>query len=145
MRTKHIGIIIAVLFLFGCSGIQIQDDASQAVLYKLAGHRLGYEMTKKDPTFSAVVVKTADGIIATIETGTTTEALNGLLQIGLQKLAEKYSSDPALAGEIAIVAELVVFKGDPIDLAQYKVYAAQMKAGLEGYKMGYTLAMAVAK
>jgi len=137
--------ILAVMFLAGCAGIQFQDDASQTVLYKLAGHRLGYEMTKKDPAFSAVVVKTADGIITTIETGTTTEALNGLLQLGLQKLAEKYSSDPALAGEIAIIAELVVFKGDPINLDQYKVYAAQMKAGLEGYKMGYTLAVAIAK
>ena len=145
MKLKHLAILIAIIFITGCSGIQIQDDATQTVLYKLAGHRLGYELTKKDPATSAIVVKTVDGIIQTIETGTSTEALNALLKNGLQKLAEKYSNDPAMAAEIAIVADLVVFKGDPVNLDQYKVYAAQMKAGLEGYKMGYALALAVAK
>lgn len=144
MKLKYIGVfIIALMFLFGCSGIQIQDDASKDVLYKLAGHRLGYEMGKKDPKTAEIVVKAADGIILTIEQGTTAEALSKFLQEGLAKLAASYKNDPALAAEVAIVADLVVFKGAPIDTEAYKAYLSQMKAGMEGFKMGYALALAV--
>ena len=141
---KILVLIIAALFLAGCAGIQVQDDASQAVLYKLAGHRLGYELGKADPATAQIVAKAADGIIQTIETGTTAEALSVLLQEGLAKLAAGYQNDPALAAEVAIVAELVIFKGSEVNVDAYKIYLAQMKAGLEGYKLGYALALAVA-
>lgn len=141
---KILVLIIAALFLAGCAGIQVSDDASQAVLYKLAGHRLGYEMGKKDPATAQIALKAADGIIQTIETGTTAEALSALLQEGLAKLAAGYQNDPALAAEVAIVAELVIFKGSEVNVDAYKIYLAQMKAGLEGYKLGYALALAVA-
>ncbi len=141
---KLFAIIIAALFLAGCAGIQVSDDASQAVLYKLAGHRLGYELGKKDPATAQIVAKAADGIIQTIETGTTAEALSVLLQEGLAKLAAGYANDPALAAEVAIVAELVIFKGSEVNVEAYKAYLAQMKAGMEGYKMGYALALLVA-
>lgn len=141
---KLLTLIIAALFLAGCSGIQVQDDASQAVLYKLAGHRLGYEMGKKDPATAQIVAKAADGIIQTIEYGTTAPALSALLQEGLAKLAAGYADDPALAAEVAIVAELVIFKGSEVNVEAYKAYLNQMKAGLEGYKMGYALAVLVA-
>jgi hypothetical protein len=137
--------IAAVVMLAGCSGIQVQDDATQTVLYKLAGHRLGYEMGKKDPATAQIAMKAADGIIQTIETGTTAEALSALLQEGLAKLAAGYKNDPALAAEVAIVAELVIFKGSQLDTEAYKVYLKSMKAGLEGYKLGYVLALAVAQ
>ena len=141
---KLLTLIIAALFLAGCAGIQVSDDASQAVLYKLAGHRLGYEMGKKDPATAQIALKAADGIIQTIETGTTAEALSVLLQEGLAKLAAGYQNDPALAAEVAIVAELVIFKGGQLDTEGYKIYLKQMKAGLEGYKLGCALAAAVA-
>lgn len=141
---KILILIIAALFIAGCAGIQVQDDASQAVLYKLAGHRLGYELGKADPATAQIVAKAADGIIQTIETGTTAEALSVLLQEGLAKLAAGYQNDPALAAEVAIVAELVIFKGSEVNVDAYKIYLAQMKAGLEGYKLGYALALAVA-
>jgi len=144
MKRKLFAILIAALFLAGCAGIQVSDDASQAVLYKLAGHRLGYEMGKKDPATAQIALKAADGIIATIETGTTAEALSALLQEGLAKLAAGYQNDPALAAEVAIVAELVIFKGSEVNVDAYKIYLAQMKAGMEGYKMGYALALLVA-
>ena len=142
---KILVLIIAALFLVGCAGIQVSDDASQAVLYKLAGHRLGYELGKKDPATAQIVAKAADGIIQTIETGTTAPALSALLQESLAKLAAGYQNDPALAAEVAIVAELVVFKGSTVNVDAYKVYLSQMKAGLEGYKLGYALALAVAQ
>lgn len=143
---KYFAIIIAALFLAGCAGIQIgNDDAAQTVLYKLAGHRFGYELGKKDPGTAAIVAKAADGIIMTIEEGTTSPALTALLQEGLAKLAAGYQNDPALAAEVAIVAELVVFKGSTVNVDAYKVYLSQMKAGLEGYKLGYALALAVAQ
>lgn len=138
-------VIIAVLFVVGCAGIQVQDDATQTVLYKLAGHRLGYEIGKKDPATGQIALRAADGIIQTIEQGTTAEALSALLQEGLAKLAAGYQNDPALAAEVAIVAELVAFKGSQIDTEAYKAYLSQMKAGLEGYKLGYALALAVRK
>jgi len=141
---KILVLIIAALFLAGCAGIQVSDDASQAVLYKLAGHRLGYELGKADPATAQIVAKAADGIIQTIETGTTAEALSVLLQEGLAKLAAGYQNDPALAAEVAIVAELVIFKGSEVNVDAYKIYLAQMKAGMEGYKMGYALALLVA-
>ena len=141
---KILVLIIAALFIAGCAGIQVQDDASQAVLYKLAGHRLGYELGKADPATAQIVAKAADGIIQTIETGTTAEALSVLLQEGLAKLAAGYQNDPALAAEVAIVAELVIFKGSEVNVDAYKIYLAQMKAGMEGYKLGYALALAVA-
>lgn len=141
---KILVLIIAALCLAGCAGIQVQDDASQAVLYKLAGHRLGYELGKADPATAQIVAKAADGIIQTIESGTTAPALSALLQESLAKLAAGYQNDPALAAEVAIVAELVVFQGSQIDTEAYKVYLKQMKAGLEGYKMGYSLALLVA-
>jgi len=141
---KILVLILAALCLAGCAGIQVQDDASQAVLYKLAGHRLGYELGKADPATAQIVAKAADGIIQTIETGTTAEALSVLLQEGLAKLAAGYQNDPALAAEVAIVAELVIFKGSEVNVDAYKIYLAQMKAGLEGYKLGYALALAVA-
>ncbi|OPY93165.1 MAG: hypothetical protein A4E73_00397 [Syntrophaceae bacterium PtaU1.Bin231] len=142
---KLFAIIIAILFLAGCAGIQFgSDDASQAVLYKLAGHRLGYEMGKKDPATAQIALKAVDGIIQTIETGTTAEALSVLLQEGLAKLSAGYANDPALAAEVAIVAELVIFKGSQVDTTAYKQYLAQMKAGMEGFKLGYALALAVA-
>ena len=144
MKRKLFAILIAALFIAGCAGIQVQDDASQAVLYKLAGHRLGYELGKKDPATAQIVAKAADGIIQTIETGTTAEALSVLLQEGLAKLAAGYQNDPALAAEVAIVAELVIFKGSEVNVDAYKIYLAQMKAGMEGYKMGYALALLVA-
>jgi uncharacterized lipoprotein YajG len=144
MKRKLFAILIAALFLAGCAGIQVSDDASQAVLYKLAGHRLGYELGKADPATAQIVAKAADGIIQTIETGTTAEALSVLLQEGLAKLAAGYQNDPALAAEVAIVAELVIFKGSEVNVDAYKIYLAQMKAGLEGYKLGYALALAVA-
>ena len=144
MKRKLFAILIAALFLAGCAGIQVSDDASQAVLYKLAGHRLGYELGKKDPATAQIVAKAADGIIQTIETGTTAEALSVLLQEGLAKLAAGYANDPALAAEVAIVAELVIFKGSEVNVEAYKAYLAQMKAGMEGYKMGYALALLVA-
>lgn len=144
MKRKLFAILIAALFIAGCAGIQVQDDASQAVLYKLAGHRLGYELGKADPATAQIVAKAADGIIQTIETGTTAEALSVLLQEGLAKLAAGYQNDPALAAEVAIVAELVIFKGSEVNVDAYKIYLAQMKAGLEGYKLGYALALAVA-
>ena len=143
MKRKLFAILIAALFLAGCAGIQVSDDASQAVLYKLAGHRLGYELGKADPATAQIVAKAADGIIQTIETGTTAEALSVLLQEGLAKLAAGYQNDPALAAEVAIVAELVIFKGSEVNVDAYKIYLAQMKAGLEGYKLGYALALAV--
>ena len=143
MKRKLFAILIAALFIAGCAGIQVQDDASQAVLYKLAGHRLGYELGKADPATAQIVAKAADGIIQTIETGTTAEALSVLLQEGLAKLAAGYQNDPALAAEVAIVAELVIFKGSEVNVDAYKIYLAQMKAGLEGYKLGYALALAV--
>jgi len=141
---KIIVLIIAALFIAGCAGIQVQDDASQAVLYKLAGHRLGYELGKADPATAQIVAKAADGIIQTIETGTTAPALSALLQESLAKLAAGYADDPALAAEVAIVAELVIFKGSEVNVEAYKAYLSQMKAGLEGYKLGYALALAVA-
>jgi len=141
---KYFALILAALFLAGCAGIQVSDDASQAVLYKLAGHRLGYELGKADPATAQIVAKAADGIIQTIETGTTAEALSVLLQEGLAKLAAGYQNDPALAAEVAIVAELVIFKGSEVNVDAYKIYLAQMKAGMEGYKMGYALALLVA-
>jgi len=141
---KILVLILTALFLAGCAGIQVSDDASQAVLYKLAGHRLGYELGKADPATAQIVAKAADGIIQTIETGTTAEALSVLLQEGLAKLAAGYQNDPALAAEVAIVAELVIFKGSEVNVDAYKIYLAQMKAGLEGYKLGYALALAVA-
>jgi len=141
---KYFVLILAALFLAGCAGIQVQDDAAQAVIYKLAGHRLGYEMGKKDPVTEQIALKACDGIIQTIETGTTAEALSVLLQEGLAKLAAGYQNDPALAAEVAIVAELVIFKGSEVNVDAYKIYLAQMKAGLEGYKLGYALALAVA-
>jgi uncharacterized lipoprotein YajG len=141
---KILVLIIAALCLAGCAGIQVQDDASQAVLYKLAGHRLGYELGKADPATAQIVAKAADGIIQTIESGTTAPALSALLQESLAKLAAGYQNDPALAAEVAIVAELVIFKGSEVNVAAYKIYLAQMKAGLEGYKLGYALALAVA-
>lgn len=144
MKRKLFAILIAALFIAGCAGIQVQDDASQAVLYKLAGHRLGYELGKADPATAQIVAKAADGIIQTIETGTTAEALSVLLQEGLAKLAAGYQNDPALAAEVAIVAELVIFKGSEVNVDAYKIYLAQMKAGMEGYKMGYALALLVA-
>jgi|GEM_PF-3039584 uncharacterized lipoprotein YajG len=144
MKRKLFAILIAALFLAGCAGIQVSDDASQAVLYKLAGHRLGYELGKADPATAQIVAKAADGIIQTIETGTTAEALSVLLQEGLAKLAAGYQNDPALAAEVAIVAELVIFKGSEVNVDAYKIYLAQMKAGMEGYKMGYALALLVA-
>mgnify|MGYP007111969834 FL=1 len=144
MKRKLFAILIAALFLAGCAGIQVSDDASQAVLYKLAGHRLGYELGKADPATAQIVAKAADGIIQTIETGTTAEALSVLLQEGLAKLAAGYANDPALAAEVAIVAELVIFKGSEVNVEAYKAYLAQMKAGMEGYKMGYALALLVA-
>ena len=140
MKRKLFAILIAALFLAGCAGIQVSDDASQAVLYKLAGHRLGYELGKADPATAQIVAKAADGIIQTIETGTTAEALSVLLQEGLAKLAAGYQNDPALAAEVAIVAELVIGSEVNVD----KIYLAQMKAGMEGYKMGYALALLVA-
>ncbi len=141
---KLFALIIAALFLSGCAGIQVSDDASQAVLYKLAGHRLGYEMGKKDPATAQIALKAVDGIIQTIETGTTAPALSALLQEGLAKLAAGYANDPALAAEVAIVAELVIFKGSEVNVEAYKAYLSQMKAGMEGYKLGYALALAVA-
>ena len=144
MKRKLFAILIAALFLAGCAGIQVSDDASQAVLYKLAGHRLGYELGKADPATAQIVAKAADGIIQTIETGTTAEALSVLLQEGVAKLAAGYQNDPALAAEVAIVAELVIFKGSEVNVEAYKAYLAQMKAGMEGYKMGYALALLVA-
>ena len=141
---KILVLIIAALFIAGCAGIQVQDDASQAVLYKLAGHRLGYELGKADPATAQIVAKAADGIIQTIESGTTAPALSALLQESLAKLAAGYQNDPALAAEVAIVAELVIFKGSEVNVDAYKIYLAQMKAGLEGYKLGYLLAQAVA-
>ena len=144
MKRKLFAILIAALFLAGCAGIQVSDDASQAVLYKLAGHRLGYELGKADPATAQIVAKAADGIIQTIETGTTAEALSVLLQEGLAKLAAGYQNDPALAAEVAIVAELVICKGSEVNVDAYKIYLAQMKAGMEGYKMGYALALLVA-
>lgn len=140
---KLLTLIIAALFLAGCAGIQVSDDASQSVIYKLAGHRLGYEMGKKDPVTAQIALKAADGIIQTIETGTTAEALSLLLQEGLAKLAAGYQNDPALAAEVAIVADLVIFKGGTVDTEAYKVYLKQMKAGLDGYKLGYALALVV--
>jgi len=145
MKIKTITILIAVAFLAGCAGIQFKEDASQAVLYKLAGHRLGYELAKKDPATAQIALKAADGIIQTIEGGTTSDVISAILQEGLAKLAASYKDDPALIAEIAICADLVVFKGDVLDLSQYKAYSAQMKAGLEGYKLGYALAIAVKK
>ena len=144
MKRKLFAILIAALFLAGCAGIQVSDDASQAVLYKLAGHRLGYELGKADPATAQIVAKAADGIIQTIESGTTAPALSALLQESLAKLAAGYQNDPALAAEVAIVAELVIFKGSEVNVDAYKIYLAQMKAGLEGYKLGYALALAVA-
>ena len=144
MKRKLFAILIAALFLAGCAGIQVSDDASQAVLYKLAGHRLGYEMGKKDPATAQIAAKAADGIIASIESGTTAPALSALLQESLAKLAAGYQNDPALAAEVAIVAELVIFKGSEVNVDAYKIYLAQMKAGLEGFKLGYLLAQAVA-
>ena len=141
---KILVLIIAALFLMGCAGIQVQDDATQTVLYKLAGHRLGYELGKADPATAQIVAKAADGIIQTIESGTTAPALSALLQEGLGKLAAGYANDPALAAEVAIVAELVIFKGSEVNVDAYKIYLAQMKAGMEGYKMGYALALLVA-
>ena len=141
---KILVLIIAALFLAGCAGIQVSDDASQAVLYKLAGHRLGYELGKADPATAQIVAKAADGIIQTIESGTTAPALSALLQESLAKLAAGYQNDPALAAEVAIVAELVIFKGSEVNVDAYKIYLAQMKAGMEGYKMGYALALLVA-
>ena len=114
------------------------------MLYKLAGHRLGYELGKADPATAQIVAKAADGIIQTIESGTTAPALSALLQESLAKLAAGYQNDPALAAEVAIVAELVIFKGSEVNVDAYKIYLAQMKAGLEGYKLGYALALAVA-
>lgn len=143
MKRKLFAILIAALFIAGCAGIQVQDDASQAVLYKLAGHRLGYELGKADPATAQIVAKAADGIIQTIESGTTAPALSALLQESLAKLAAGYQNDPALAAEVAIVAELVIFKGSEVNVDAYKIYLAQMKAGLEGYKLGYALALAV--
>lgn len=142
---RLLAIVFAALILAGCAGIQVQDEATQTVLYKLAGHRLGYEMGKKDPATAQIALRAADGIIQTIEQGTTAEALSALLQEGLAKLAAGYQDDPALAAEVAIVAELVVFKGSQLDTEAYKQYLAQMKAGLEGYKLGYALALAVRK
>lgn len=139
---KYFAIIIALVFLMGCAGIQFGGD-DNTILYKLAGHRLGYEMGKKDPATAQIAAKAADGIIASIESGTTAPVLSQLLQEGLAKLAAGYANDPALAAEVAIVAELVIFHGGAIDTEAYKIYLKSMKAGLEGYKMGYALSQLV--
>jgi hypothetical protein len=57
---------------------------------------------------------------------------------------EGYKMGYALALLVAIVAELVIFKGSEVNVDAYKIYLAQMKAGMEGYKMGYALALLVA-
>lgn len=137
-------IAFIALMMWGCSGVQVNDEESKNFIYRIAGHRLGYEIAKKDPATAIVAVTTADGIIKSIESGTTAPELSKLLQEGVAKLASGYGNDPALAAEIAMVSELIVFQTGNVNTDAAKLYLEQMRAGLDGFKMGVGIAQAIA-
>lgn len=137
--------IVLAALMAGCSGIQVNDDGSKNFLYRIAGHRLGYELARNDAATAKVAVTTADGIIQSIEAGTTAPALSALLQEGVAKLAAGYKNDPALAAEIAMVAELIVFQAGQVNTEAAKIYLDQMREGLDGFKLGVSIAQAIAE
>lgn len=120
---KYLMIGLLVIFMMGCTIGQIQtDSASQEILAKIAGRRVGYELGKNYPNAAAKIkelscVENSSNRIAEI-----------LLAIGV---------DDLLAADIQDVAPLLKFEIEmEITPDQQRIMKAVIEGLTEGINIG---------
>ena len=148
MRRLLCCLVIPLLLLFvGCAadtGFVMKDNAAAYdVGAKLLGHRAGFELAQSNMEAAKDFSKAGDSFVKMVETGQMEDA-DALMKEAIARLTAevaKNTNDPATIAEIAILADMFEFKGntDVIDVTKFKEYLSQLKAFMEGYKMGLDL------
>jgi len=140
-------VIPLLLIIGGCAsgtGFVVKDNAvAYDVGAKLIGHRAGFEIAQANMAAAKDFMVAGDAFIKAVETGEVTDA-DALMKEAIARLTAevaKNTNDPATIAEVAILADMFEFQGnlDVIDVTKFKEYLSQLKAFMEGYKMGVSL------
>ena len=126
-------VLLAIVMLAGCSGLQIGGDNSTAtqVLVSIATRNIACELSAGDPE----VVRTLENLYSSLKTGT-------LSDDALAQLAELTTSRPTLAADIGDLISLLGVTIDPtsnavigLDMLDEEMFNAIEKAWRQGIVM----------
>ena len=126
-------VLLAIVMLAGCSGLQIGGDNSTAtqVLVSIATRNIACELSAGDPE----VVRTLENLYSSLKTGT-------LSDDALAQLAELTTSRPTLAADIGDLISLLGVTIDPssnsvigLEMLNEEMYLAIEKSWRQGIVM----------
>ena len=126
-------VLLAIVMLAGCSGLQIGGDNSTAtqVLVSIATRNIACELSAGDPE----VVRTLENLYSSLKTGT-------LSDDALAQLAELTTSRPTLAADIGDLISLLGVTIDPssnsvigLEMLNEEMFAAIEKSWRQGIVM----------
>ena len=126
-------VLLAIVMLAGCSGLQIGGDNSTAtqVLVSIATRNIACELSAGDPE----VVRTLENLYVSLKTGS-------LSDDALVQLAELTTSRPTLAADIGDLISLLGVTIDPssnavigLDMLDEAMFAAIEKSWRQGIVM----------
>jgi len=126
-------VLLAIVMLAGCSGLQIGGDNSTAtqVLVSIATRNIACELSAGDPE----VVRTLENLYSSLKTGT-------LSDDALAQLAELTTSRPTLAADIGDLISLLGVTIDPssnavlgLEMLDEAMFAAIEKSWRQGIVM----------
>ncbi|HRQ68402.1 MAG TPA: hypothetical protein P5031_07545 [Candidatus Syntrophosphaera sp.] len=132
MRKSSFAIIISVMFLAGCAGIQIGDNAGQVGL-ELAAFNAGYLVAEKYPGRIGEI-KAEIALLETAIGGSSAEAMNSAFQLAVAKLLKVTNNDPLVQANIIFVSKKIKFTEVPGGTPM--IDSAQMKIIIQGFKDG---------
>jgi hypothetical protein len=123
-------LILAFLFLAGCSGWQLNN--AENVALKAAARTAGYKISQNNPEFSALALPYAKGMLAAKDNAELTDVL---WPVAVKFIEEKTGADPLLAASVADVLSLI-----DVDAAAPEIKAENIRIALAAFVDGVELA-----
>lgn len=103
MKKISAVLLVVVMFVFGCTGGNIQvTQESQEAIAKIMARRVGYELAKEYPEIAVQVSAVCQEIIAQEEPDLVRIAINGLIVVLAAEI-----DDPLLAADIRDILKLI--------------------------------------
>jgi PBP1b-binding outer membrane lipoprotein LpoB len=127
---KYIVILLAIVLLAGCSGLQLTNVENVAL--KAAARTAGYKIAQNNPEMTALAVTYAKGILATKDN---TELTAVLWPSAVKLITEQTGADPLIAASVADVLSLI-----EVDAATPEIKAENIRIALAVFIEGAELA-----
>lgn len=127
---RYLILIIAFLFLAGCSGIQF--NTAENVALKVAARTAGYKVSQTNPELAALALPYAKGILAAKDNAELTDVL---WPVAIKLITEKTVADPLVAASVADVLSLI-----DVPAATPEIKAENIRVALSAFVEGVELA-----